>query len=75
MWGITSSITDACKQAPKAFLEGLVKALISPPQQLIGIWQGLSPEDQELFKQALIAAARLAAKAVISADKGGKVSF
>lgn len=65
MWGITSSIKDAIRQAPMAFLEGISDVFIKPPQKLVALWQGLSPEDQELFKKALLSGARVGAKALI----------
>lgn len=73
MWGITSSITDAARQAPLAFAQGVADIFIKPPQKMVEMWQGLSPEDQELFKKAALAGARLAAKMLI--NKGGKVEF
>lgn len=66
MWGITSSVTDAIRQAPMAFLNGVADVFIKPPKKLLSMWQGLSPEDQELFKKAALAGARMGAKALIA---------
>lgn len=75
MWGITSSITDAFKQAPAAFLQGISDAIIKPPQKLVELWDGLSEEDKELFKKAAMAGLRVGARALIAYADGGKVNF
>lgn len=49
--------------------------LKAPPQHALELWNGLSPEDKALFREAGLSAARLTAKVIIAADKGGKTSF
>ena len=66
MWGITSSVKDAIRQSPMAFVNGIADIFIKPPQKLADMWEGLSPEDQELFKRAALAGARVGAKALIA---------
>ena len=73
MWGITGSITDAARQAPMAFMQGVADIFIKPPQKMIEMWQGLSSEDQKLFAEAALAGARIAAKMLIKS--GGKAEF
>jgi hypothetical protein len=73
--GIKSNILGAVQQAPMAFMQGLADIFIKPPQKLIEIWNGLSPEDQALFKQAALAGARVGARALIAYANGGKVNF
>jgi len=73
MWGITSSVTDAARQAPMAFMQGVADIFIKPPQKMIEMWEGLSPEDQKLFAEAALAGARIVAKMLVK--KGGKVEF
>jgi hypothetical protein len=73
MWGITSSVTDAARQAPMAFMQGVADIFIKPPQKMIEMWEGLSPEDQKLFAEAALAGARIVAKMLIK--KGGKAEF
>ncbi len=65
----------ALRLAPRELCEGIVEVVKRPPDALKTAWNGLSDEDKELFAQAGLAAARLAAKAIIAADKGGKVEF
>jgi len=49
-----------------AFVNGIADIFIKPPQKLADMWEGLSPEDQELFKRAALAGARVGAKALIA---------
>lgn len=65
----------ALRSAPKELLEGIAEVVRRPPEAIKSAWEGLSDEDKELFQQAALSAARIAAKAIIAADKGGKVSF
>jgi len=53
----------------------IVDIIKAPPEMALRMWEGVSPEDKELLKQAAISAARMTARAVITADKGGKVQF
>lgn len=71
--GIKSNVLGAVEQAPMAFMSGISKLFIEPPQKLVQMWQGLSPEDQKLFAEAALAGARLIAQMLIK--KGGKVTF
>jgi hypothetical protein len=76
MWGLPDlkkDIPDALRAAPIAFVHGIADIFIKPPQKLISMWEGLSPEDQKLFAEAALAGARIAAKMLIK--KGGKVEF
>lgn len=63
------------RSAPKDLLEGVMDVIKSPPEELKKVWESLSLEDRELFKQASISVLRLTAKAIIAADRGGKMSF
>lgn len=70
------------KEAPKLLVEGIAGLILKPPKiaieagaKLKGAYDKMSPEDKELLKEAAISAARLTARAVIAADKGGKVEF
>lgn len=77
MFGIPSKedVEQMVFNAPRQFVEGLFSLISAPPKKAISIWNGLSQEDKKLFTQAALAAARLGAKALITADKGGKVEF
>lgn len=68
-------IRKAIFNAPKDLLEGLLRVVSAPPKAAVQFWNRIPEQDQELFRQAGLSAARLAAKAIIAADKGGKVEF
>ena len=75
-WGLPDlkkDIPEALRAAPMAFFQGVADIFIKPPQKIVEMWQGLSPEDQKLFAEAALAGARIAAKMLIK--KGGKVEF
>lgn len=72
---IKGDILGAVSEAPRKFIEGIYSVISAPPSWMIKTWNGLSDEDKELFAKAALSAARLGAKALISADKGGKVAF
>lgn len=72
---IKSAILKAVRQAPGQLAEGLLDLISAPPKRAVQVWSGLSEEDKELFKKAAISGAKIAARMIIAADKGGKVKF
>ena len=71
--GIKGNLLGAVQQAPMAFMQGIADVFVKPPQKMVELWDGLSPEDQKLFAEAALAGARLLAQLLIK--KGGKVEF
>jgi hypothetical protein len=57
--------------------EKILDIIKAPSEKALAAWEGLTPEDRELFKRAALSAARLTAKAIVAADKGTshKVEF
>ena len=75
MFGIKKEILGAVKEAPRVLVDSIFNVITAPPAKAVEMWQGLPPEDKELFKQAAISGIRITARMIITADKGGKATF
>lgn len=83
---VAKGALNKSKKDGEAYLLGIASHILeivkAPSQRAITLWNGLSPEDQKLFKEAALAAAKMAAKALIASQSGsggqiagGKVAF